>query len=150
MKKGRLVKQSIGIVLILLFATAFLVTVFDNDSNAAPPKKVKIGVLACLTGMFAGHDILDLNETQAVAEMINARGGITVNGEKYQVEITAEDGKSTLDGVTAAANRLVFDKGIKLVLGPASFFSGASCAGNQPEQGSRCLKLLHESAGRTR
>ena len=86
MKKGRLVKRSIGIVLILLFAAACLVAVFDKDSNAAAPKKVKIGVLNCLTSWYAGHDIPNWNEVQAVGEMINERGGITVKGEKYQVD----------------------------------------------------------------
>ena len=120
-------KRSIGIVLILLFAAACLVAVFDKDSNAAPPKKVAIGMLACLTGFFSGHDVPDFHEVQAVASMINARGGITVKGEKYQVEIVAEDCKSTLDGVTAAANRLIFDKGIKLIVGPTGYFA-VGCA----------------------
>ncbi len=57
MKKGGLVKRSIGIVLILLFAAACLVAVFDKDSNAAPPKKVAIGMLDSLTGFFSGHDV---------------------------------------------------------------------------------------------
>ena len=82
MKKVRLVKRSIGIVLILLFAAACLVAVFDKDSNAAPPKKVKIGVLLQLTSWYAGHDVPNLHEVQAVEEMISKRGGITVKGGK--------------------------------------------------------------------
>ncbi len=66
--------------------------------------------------------------------MINARGGITVKGEKYQVELAAQDGKSALDGVTSAANRLVFDEGVKLIIGPAGFFGGASSPVTTPNK----------------
>ena len=134
MKKGRLVKRSIGIVLILLFAAACLVAVFDKDSNAAAPKTVKIGVLNCLTSWYAGHDIPNWNEVQAVGEMINERGGITVKGEKYKVELLVEDGKSTLDGVTAAANRLVFDKDVKVILGPGGPFPPAAGTVTNPNK----------------
>ena len=58
--------------------------------------------------------------------MIDERGGINVKGTTYEVEVLIEDAKSTLDGVTAAANRLVYDKGVELILGPAGFFSVAS------------------------
>jgi ABC-type branched-subunit amino acid transport system substrate-binding protein len=58
--------------------------------------------------------------------MINEKGGITVKGEKYRIELVLEDGKSTIDGVAAAANRLVFDKGVKFIIGPAAFFGPAS------------------------
>ena len=135
MGKGKLLTRSIGVILVLLVAGAmFLAASITTANAAAPAKKLKIGMIACLTGFFAVHDIIDANESQIAAEMINERGGITVKGEKYLVEVDVEDGKSTLDGITAAANRLVFDKGYKIILGPAGFFSGASSPVTTPNK----------------
>jgi ABC-type branched-subunit amino acid transport system substrate-binding protein len=58
--------------------------------------------------------------------MINEKGGITVGGEKYLVNLVIEDGKSTFDGISAAAARLAYDHKVKFVAGPNAFFSSAS------------------------
>src|SRR5208337_2684429 len=89
-------------------------------------------------------DVPGAHEAQMTADMINEKGGITVKGEKYEVEVIVEDAKSTLDDVTAAANRLVFDKGVKLILGPAGFFSAASSPVTTPNN---VLNIISFSTG---
>ena len=127
MKRNRLfVLCSIGLVMIL---TASFVVGCKAPAPPSTPeaKTLQIGGLMSLTGGFSGaHDIPDWSEAQIAAEMINDHGGITVNGQKYLIELVAEDCKSTMDGVTAAANRLVYDKGIKFIIGPCAFFSAAA------------------------
>ena len=91
----------------------------------AATKVVQFGVLESVTGWFTPHDLPDWHEVQFAADMINERGGINIKGDKYQIELLLEDGKSTLDGVASAANRLVYDKGVKFIVGPAAFFSAA-------------------------
>jgi branched-chain amino acid transport system substrate-binding protein len=81
------------------------------------------------------------------ADIINENGGITVNGQKYNVEIVLEDCKSTMDGVTAAANKLVFDKNIKLMIGPTAFFSAAASPVCDPNQALRSLTWCTNSPG---
>jgi branched-chain amino acid transport system substrate-binding protein len=61
-----------------------------------------------------------------MAKMINEKGGVTIKGQRYDIEIVTEDTKSTFDGCTAGANRLVFDKKVKFVLGPGGFFGPAA------------------------
>ena len=117
----------IAIISIVAFLTTFYAASSRNSLAATSAgKKITMGALLSMTSWYAGHEVLDLNEINIAAEMINEKGGITVKGEKYLIEIVIEDGKSTLDGVTAAANRLVFDKGVKFVLGPSAFFAMAS------------------------
>ncbi len=53
-------------------------------------------------------------------EEINAKGGITVAGKKYNVQFVARDDKYTAEGGVAAANQLVYSDGVKFVLGPVS------------------------------
>ena len=89
----------IGAVSILLLATVALTTTLVTDSQAAPAKKLTIGMIACLSGFFSPNDVPGAHEAQMTADMINERGGITVKGQKYEVEVIVEDAKSTLDGV---------------------------------------------------
>ena len=79
-------------------------------------KTLQIGALLSVTGFFSSREVPDYNELLILVDMINADGGITINGQKYNIEIVLEDCKSTMDGVTAAANKLVFDKNIKAYL----------------------------------
>jgi branched-chain amino acid transport system substrate-binding protein len=116
-----------SVVSILFFCALIFLAASSRDAGAAAPaaKTLKIGALMSVTGWFTPHDGPDSHEIQMAADMINEKGGIDVKGEKYQIEIVLEDGKSTLDGVASAANRLVFDKGVKFIIGPAAFFSAA-------------------------
>jgi len=50
------------------------------------------------------------------------------------VELIVADTKSTFDGVTAAANKLVYDEGIDLIIGPTAFFAPAAGAVCDPEK----------------
>ncbi|MGA2108667.1 MAG: hypothetical protein ABSH25_13600, partial [Syntrophorhabdales bacterium] len=95
MKKMRPLTRGIGGTLFLLVVGAMFLGALITDANAAAgAKKLQIGMIACLTGWFAVHDILDSNEALMAAQMINERGGINVKGEKYEVEVVIEDAKS--------------------------------------------------------
>lgn len=103
-------------------------------------KTLTVGVLICLTGWFSTFDTLEWEEAQVARDMLNERGGITINGQKYLIELTVEDCKSNNDGVIAAATKLVYDKDVKFIVGPAAFFSAASNQITEPNQ------ILHVSA----
>jgi branched-chain amino acid transport system substrate-binding protein len=60
--------------------------------------------------------------SEAAVDMINEDGGVTVNGDTYKLELVVEDCKSTFDGVASAANRLVYDKKVKFIVGPSGFY----------------------------
>ncbi len=144
MNKKRLLRRSIWAISLVLAVGVMLAGGWTTDAKAAPAKKLTIGMIACLTGFFSPNDVPGSHEALMTAEMINEKGGITVKGQKYQVEVVIEDAKSTLDGVTAAANRLVFDKGAKLILGPAGFFSAASSPVTTPNN---VLNIVSFSTG---
>jgi ABC-type branched-subunit amino acid transport system substrate-binding protein len=87
---------------------------------------LKIGELASLTGWFAFVDVTMNACAQIEADLINANGGITVNGQKYNIQLIAEDCKSGMDGVTSAAVKLITSDGVKFIIGPSAFFSSAA------------------------
>ena len=124
--KSRKFVFCVCVVSVLLLLGMLFLAVPSNRLLAAPAAKtLKIGALLCVTGWFTPHDGPDWHEVQVAADMINEKGGVSIKGEKYQIELVLEDGKSTLDGVTSATNRLVFDKGVKFIVGPAAFFTAA-------------------------
>ncbi len=89
-------------------------------------KTLKIGYLLCLSGWYSVFDAVEEGHLKTVAMMINEKGGITINGQRYNIELVGEDGKSTLDGIAAGANKLVYDHKVKFVVGPTGFFSTGS------------------------
>jgi branched-chain amino acid transport system substrate-binding protein len=93
---------------------------------ATKPKTLNVGMLLSVTGFFSVREVPDLNQTKIAADIINEQGGITVKGQQYRIELIVEDCKSTMDGVTAAANRVVYDKKVKFIIGPTAFFAAAA------------------------
>jgi branched-chain amino acid transport system substrate-binding protein len=89
-------------------------------------KTLKIGGLMSLTGFMSVNDTPEWQQTEIAAELFNDQGGLTVNGDKYMIELVVEDCKSAMDGVTAGANRLVDEEGIKFIVGPTAFYASAS------------------------
>jgi branched-chain amino acid transport system substrate-binding protein len=96
------------------------------QQKAGPAKTLKIGAILAVSGWYAAFDAMEAKHLQAVADIINDKGGISVKGEKYKVELVIEDGKSTIDGFGAAATRLSYDDKVKFVIGPSAFFGLAS------------------------
>ena len=117
----------LGIGLIFLAAATFVLpSIGAAQQKAAPAKTFKIGYVLCANGWFRVMDGVEEKNLKIVEKMLNERGGITVQGQKYNIELVGEDGNSTLDGVTAAATKLVYDHKIKFVVGPQGFFTTAS------------------------
>lgn len=98
----------------------------QTTSTAAPTQQqakiLKIGSLLCITGWWSVDDVLQQKELQATAQYINNNGGITVQGQKYIIQLVTEDGQSTMDGVAAAAKKLVYDDNVKFIAGPTALW----------------------------
>ncbi len=88
-----------------------------TPTPTAEAKVLKIGVIDTLTG--PSSDILKLAADGATLakEWFNNKGGITIKGQKYLIDIDIQDNKMSVDGAVAAANKLVNDQGIKFISG---------------------------------
>lgn len=127
-KKSLIILLSIFII-VLMSLVSFISACSaptTTPTSSSPAKTLKIGAVMSTTGWYSVIDALESAEVQAVMELINDQGGITVNGQKYLIEVVVEDAKSTFDGVATAATKLVYDHGVKFVVGPTAFFSTAS------------------------
>lgn len=129
MKRRKLltIASSISLILVLvcfLFMTACAKpaptptpTPSPTPTPAPAPKTLRIGLVLGLTGMFSPQEMTEVRETKILQDMINEKGGITINGEKYLIELVIEDNKGTFDGAVTATNKLVYDEKIKFLLG---------------------------------
>jgi len=109
-----------GLLIIILITTAFSCT--SQPASTANAKTLTIGEIEPLTGMFGDIFKYVPQGAQLAMEYINNKGGITIGGQKYMIDILLRDGKDSPDGATAAANELVFDKGVKFIAGTGPAF----------------------------
>jgi branched-chain amino acid transport system substrate-binding protein len=141
------VNKKLLLIPLALLLVASLVAIGCPGGQPGEEKTLRVGAILGITGMFSVREVPDLNQGQVCVDMINEDGGITVNGDKYMVELVVADTKSTFDGVTAAANKLVYDEGIKLIIGPTAFFSPAAGAVCDPEKVLRMITWVVHTPG---
>ncbi|MBP6019251.1 MAG: ABC transporter substrate-binding protein [Burkholderiaceae bacterium] len=85
---------------------------------AAQAETLKIGVVGGMTGPGAPWGLAIDGGVRVAAQEINDKGGLEVDGKKYQVEvITYDDHYKASDAVTAT-NRLIDQDEVKFVIGP--------------------------------
>lgn len=107
---------------IMLFSMVLmLVTSLVVAGCAAPApeaaKTLKIGVCATVTGFGSEGHLPILDGHELAAEWINEKGGITVDGQQYLIELVVADGKGSVEGYSAAARKLVYDHKVKFLMG---------------------------------
>jgi ABC-type branched-subunit amino acid transport system substrate-binding protein len=111
-----------AIALILLFAFLPIMAGCGGTTPETPTQTLRIGSLLCLTGWWSVDDVLQEKELTATAQYINDQGGITIDGQTYTIELVTEDGQSTMDGVAAAARKLVDDDNVQFIAGPTALW----------------------------
>lgn len=105
----------LGFILVIAFLT---LPIINCATPAVPPTNtLKIGLISSLTGVMAPGFKSEIDAAGPTADLINQKGGITVNGQKYNIEIIAEDDQSSPPGAVAAINKLI-GSGIKFLIPP--------------------------------
>ena len=110
-------------VIVAIMVTIMPFAVGCNNNQQSEVQTLKVGALFGLTGFFSAFDAVQAAEAQLAVDMINADGGIKVQGQQYNIELITYDFKSNMDGVSAGANELVFQDGVKYMIAPSAFFS---------------------------
>jgi len=80
-----------------------------------------------MSGMMAAAFNAVTEAMPLVEEVLNSRGGFTVNGQQYNIKLVVEDDMSTTDGAIAAAKKLI-DAGVKQVIAPQFIPNNAAIA----------------------
>jgi branched-chain amino acid transport system substrate-binding protein len=134
MKRKRLLPLiSIACLTGVLVGISFL-TYYSPEVRGEDYKELQIGAILSMTGWFSSAGQLEKNECEVVTDLINEGGGITIGNQRYKIALVFEDNKSSHEGTAAATNKLVYDRGIKFIVGPLAFWgkaSGPICEANK-------------------
>jgi branched-chain amino acid transport system substrate-binding protein len=80
-------------------------------------KTLKIGLVYGLTGPGSQMQLAKVETHKMCAEYINDRGGITIDGETYHIELVVADNENSPAGSVTAATKLVHQDQVKFVIG---------------------------------
>jgi branched-chain amino acid transport system substrate-binding protein len=101
-----------------LFLAGFVLLTFGVTTSQAANKVLKIGHIGVMSGPAASWGLINKYSALAGAEIINEDGGFEIGGEKYDIEIVSLDTKQDPRVAIAGAERLVYQEGIKYIIGP--------------------------------
>ncbi len=100
------------------FKTLLIGLALTFSSTAAfAANEITIGVLGVMSGAAASWGLVNRYSAEATANMYNAKGGVTIDGKKYQVKIVSIDEKNDPKLAVTGAERLT-SQGIKYIIGP--------------------------------
>jgi branched-chain amino acid transport system substrate-binding protein len=112
MKGKRLLMLGSVILLVVILAVTLLGSGCTKPATEA--KTLKVGHL-CNFGWSLGLDMKRMLDV--VVPLYNEKGGLTIGGEKYKIELISYDTKNDPETGRAAAERLVSQDGVKFILG---------------------------------
>jgi branched-chain amino acid transport system substrate-binding protein len=127
--KGRSImgtNKRFGLVSIFCLVMVVIMPFGVSYGESKSAQTLKIGYPVALTGFYSEADTQHAQGAKIFQDWINQRGGITIKGQKYNIEVVCEDIKGTNDGSVAAAQKLINVDGIKfmIVSGPPPFSIG--------------------------
>ena len=102
-----------------MFSQRFAWQCASRRSNPAPAETgvLKVGCIDSLTGVMSAGEQPTYAGEKLAAAWINEKGGVTVKGVKYKIELISEDPKSSPEGAIAACTKLVEKDKVKFILG---------------------------------
>jgi branched-chain amino acid transport system substrate-binding protein len=106
------------LILVLLVLTLVPTTMLAACTSATTTAStLKIGAIVGLTGPGSDTYIRGANALGVAADWVNSKGGITVEGEKYLIDLDSQDCQMSMDGVVAAATKLILRDNVKFIIG---------------------------------
>jgi len=105
---------------VCIFLVAFLVGAFVIGllpRPAAAEETLKIGSIWGLSGPFSQLGVVCRDGAALAEDWINTKGGVSVQGKKYKIQLIVEDNKNSAAGSVSAATKLIFKDKVKFTTG---------------------------------
>jgi branched-chain amino acid transport system substrate-binding protein len=136
-KRGMAVARTFALLVVGMFVFSV-----SSGTALAQTRTLKIGLVNSVTGPMAPGFRSVVEAAKPAQDLINARGGITVKGQKFLVEIETVDDQSTPAGAVAATNKLL-QSGVKFIIAPI-FIPNFMASGPISEE-AKVLRILPAS-----
>jgi len=102
-----------GLLFITLLALPLMAACAPSTPTSAPTKTLKVGVVA----WFGWPLGLDLKRgIDIMADLENKAGGVTIGGEKYQVQLIEYDSNNDQNTTQAAVNKLIYEDKVDFII----------------------------------
>ena len=102
------------IIVMTLSLFAFLISGCGSDDSS----KIKIGLIAELTGDVPAVGTSCKNAAEMAVQEINDAGGIQVGEKKYNVKLIIEDNAGKADQSASSAQKLITQQKVTAIVGP--------------------------------
>jgi len=116
------VRKSISLLAVLVIAALGASCAPSAKSpqppTATPPRALDIGVATPLTGPMAFVGTQIRNAVVLAMDDQNDQGGVTIGGQRFVLNAVVRDTKQDLVLGKSIAEELIFDKGMKAIIGP--------------------------------
>lgn len=119
--RGTFMKKWFSVAAVLVFSMSI---VFAGGARAE--NLVRIGCSISLTGTLANEGRLARDGYEFYKTLINKKGGLSIGGKKYKVDIKYYDDESNVQTSTKLIEKLITEDKIDFILGP--YGSGPSFA----------------------
>jgi branched-chain amino acid transport system substrate-binding protein len=106
-----------GICLVLMVVGLTLSIACAASAQTPKAKNLKVGIILSVTGPGSEAEKEERQGVFMARDWINSKGGVTIKGEKYFIDLIHEDSKATVEGAVAAATKLVTRDEVKFVIG---------------------------------
>jgi branched-chain amino acid transport system substrate-binding protein len=105
-------------VVVCLASFVLVASIFTVSANRVLAENtLKIGAIWGLSGPGSNVMVVKKDGALLAADWINSKGGVTVGGKKYMIEVLVEDNRNTSEGCVSAATKLVHGQKVKFVTG---------------------------------
>jgi branched-chain amino acid transport system substrate-binding protein len=128
----------------VLFGVTILVLLLPISVPSFAQPILKIGSFNARTGPSAGFGLNTDKTIDLCAEEWNKKGGVTVQGQKYQIQMIHEDDKLRGEEAVKAANKLIFTDQVKFIVGPMA--SPCILAGQTVTESNKIVMFCNASA----
>jgi branched-chain amino acid transport system substrate-binding protein len=109
-------KLRLGMFILLALILSISLVAIGCPAEEKEAKELPIGALEGLSGAGSESMAHLADGIRAAADWINENGGLTINGEKYLVKLIEEDYKMSVEGMVAAANKLIYEDQVKFIV----------------------------------
>ena len=120
-KEGKEMSRKTRLFIVFVIAVA-LISGQASAQKAAAPRTLDIGIATPLTGPAAHLGANIRNGALFAIEDQNAQGGVTIAGQKYLLKPIVMDTKMNAATGKVVTERLVYEKKVKVVIGPLSIW----------------------------
>ena len=96
----------------------FLLASYGSTALAQATQVLKLGSFNPRSGPAASWGINADRANDLAADERNKKGGITIQGQRYKIELIHEDDKARGEEVVKAANKLIYTDKVKFIVGP--------------------------------